>query len=549
MMVTCMNDPGQIRDTRLTVLNPAGVAVANPTFGQMITDPLFNPQYSQFCYEIPFMPGQTQYMDTPVTPTSAFAGAGYNNPDCSYPDATPAVNEVDGDGIGPWVSAAGHTLTIHALGDQMVPNNAYVGPSGTTAPYNQKTVRRHYGFGATTGSVSIGGVTASVSSWNDSQIVATVPSGVPSCDVQQQAIYGGSAAQCGELVITTAVTTSGTGTVSGVTTTNAGNGYTGRATVAFAGGGGTGAAAANSATTGVFMGVARVTIPAAGTGRGYTSPPAVTFTASPAGPAATATGTAVLGSGTTAGRVVGVTVTSSGSGYTARPTVTFALPPCTINGTTCVRATQANSGTAGVFMDVVSVVTSSGGANYTATPTATFSVPGGCTINTTTCVRATGTAVASPRQTFVARRSIDTVTVTIGGKAPTHVAPTHSIQAAIDAARPGDMLMIDPTTQATATTAAVPAIHQELLLMWKPVRLQGVGAASSVLDGNTHPAGKLDAWRRQVNCLFGLAINGQPMTASNPYDPSGAYGCADGTGNFSGASTTLTGFVAYNGTP
>src|SRR5438045_1764903 len=211
----------------------------------------------------------------------------------------------------------------------MVPNNAYVGPPGTTSPYNQKTIRRHYGFGATTGSVSIGGVpVTAISSWNDSQIVVTVPSGVPACDVQQQQVYGGSAAQCGELVITTAATTSGTGTVSGVTITNAGNGYTGRATVAFAGGGGTGAAAANTAATGVFMGVARVAIPAAGTGRGYTSPPAVTFTASPAGAAATATGTAVLGSGTTAGRVVGVTVTSSGSGYTARPTVTFALPPC-----------------------------------------------------------------------------------------------------------------------------------------------------------------------------------------------------------------------------
>src|SRR5256885_3803957 len=176
MMVTCMNDPG---------------TGATP-------DPLFNPQYSQFCYEIPFMPGQTQYMDTPVIPTSAFAGAGYNNPDCSYPDATPAVSEVDGDGIGPWVSAAGHTLTIHALGDQMVPNNAYVGPSGTTAPYNQKTIRRHYGFGSqsgvnsTTGSVSIGGVPATIGSWSDSQITGTLPSGGPSCDVQQQQIYARS---------------------------------------------------------------------------------------------------------------------------------------------------------------------------------------------------------------------------------------------------------------------------------------------------------------------------------------------------------------------
>ena len=99
MMVTCMNDPG---------------TGATP-------DPLFNPEYSQFCYEIPFMPGQTQYMDTPVVPTSAFAGAGYNNPDCSYPDVTPAISEVDGDqGLGPWVAGTtGHTtLTIHALGDQ-----------------------------------------------------------------------------------------------------------------------------------------------------------------------------------------------------------------------------------------------------------------------------------------------------------------------------------------------------------------------------------------------------------------------------------------------
>jgi hypothetical protein len=61
-----------------------------------------------------------------------------------------------------------------------------------------------------------------------------------------------------------------------------------------------------------------------------------------------------------------------------------------------------------------------------------------------------------------------------------------------------------------------------MLLMWKPVRLQGVGAASSIINANTQPAGKLDPWRRQVNCLFGLALNGQPYPANrarNPYDP------------------------------
>src|SRR5262249_52327308 len=137
--------------------------------------------------------------------------------------------------------------------------------------------------------------------------------------------------------------------------------------------------------------------------------------------------------------------------------------------------------------------------------------------------------------------------------APTHVTTTQSVQAAIDAAHPGDMLMIDPKTQATAATPAVAAVHEELLLMWKPVRLQGVGAVASVINGNTHPAGKLDAWRRQVNCLFGLAINGQPMTGNgtsggtNSYDASGAYACGSGAGgaNFNGTPTTLVNFAPY----
>ena len=55
MAIACMNDPGPIPDP------------AHP--GQMITDPAYNPAYSNFCYETPFMPGFTAYMDTPVIPT------------------------------------------------------------------------------------------------------------------------------------------------------------------------------------------------------------------------------------------------------------------------------------------------------------------------------------------------------------------------------------------------------------------------------------------------------------------------------------------------
>jgi len=375
MMVTCMNDPG-------TGTTP---------------DPLYNPIYSNFCYEIPFMPAQTQYMDTPVVPTSAYVGAGYNNPDCAYPDATPAVSEVDVDSnIGPWAPNPGttHMLHIFALGTVPVNNYGYSGPSATAAPFNAKMVSRRYSFGGggTVALVSPSGSTSVnlAATWGDTAITATVPANLVSafnCPVQQQVQYGGpvttgigaNPAKCGQLVIT------------------------------------------------------------------------------------------------------------SGNG----------------------------------------------------------------------------------------KQSIDAVTVTIGGKAPTHVTATGansstcttgssytSIQRAIDCASPGDMIMIDPLTRGTSAAAAVPAVHSEMLLMWKPVRLQGVGAPASVIDGNPHPAGKLDAWRRQVNCLFGLALNGQPFpTASgrvNPFDPDRIYSCPSdssttplttATANFNGTNTTLRYFSGRPDSP
>ena len=337
MMVTCMNDPGPILDTNQASL----------TYNQLITDPLYNPQYSQFCYEIPFMPGQTQYMDTPVVPTAAFAGAGYNNPDCAYPTLTPAISEVDGDGVGPYISATGttHPITILALGDQMVNNYGYSGPSATKAPFNQKKASRHYGFGATKGTIQIGGTTvpaANITTWTDSKIVLNLPNGfnvaVSACPIRQQGIYQGSAAQCGQMDI----------------------------------------------------------------------------------------------------------VTSTG------------------------------------------------------------------------------------------QHSIDTVTVTIGGKAPSHVAASGSIQSAIDKALPGDLIIIDPTCTTstgvaegcTKTDTHAPAAHNEMVLMWKPIRLQGVGAASSIINANAHPAGKMDPWRRQVDCLFGMAMDGTPISGTNPYDANGTFMCS-----------------------
>jgi hypothetical protein len=168
---------------------------------------LYTPAYSTFCYEMPFMPGDATYLDTPVVPVSAFA-EGYNPPDCAYPDATPAIKSVLGDlvagGRGPWVSQAGHSITITALGDQVVPNNAYSGPAANSAPYNQKFITRHYGFGAGA-HVTIGGQPATCTS-GDLTMTCQVPSGVPTCSLSQTNPGNGNKvpAQCGELVITAA---------------------------------------------------------------------------------------------------------------------------------------------------------------------------------------------------------------------------------------------------------------------------------------------------------------------------------------------------------
>jgi hypothetical protein len=338
MMVMCMNDSGNATKSPWWDTAAAGTVSANP-------DPFFQPNYSQFCYELAFMPGQTGYFDTPVIPTSSFA-EGYNHPDCNYPDATPAIKEVDGDGIGPWVSAGGtgHTLKIYALGDQMVDNYGYSGPNATVSPFNQQKIKRHYGFGATAGSVTLidpSGASHNLTgvSWSDGLITGTVP----------------------------------------------------------------------------------------------------TWT-------------------------------------------------CNSSGTNCPLAQQS-----------------------------TFA-PGASQIQSAQLVIKAANG----------RTAVDTVTVWIGGKAPTHVAASGTIQAAIDAAAPGDLIIVDPTCNATVagvlsmvdcTTAGAThttVAHNEMIQMYKPVRLQGVGAASSIIDANTQPAGKLlDPWRVRINCLVGLTTDGRPRTAGD----------------------------------
>lgn len=170
MHMTCMNDPGPIVDTR----------AGSPTEGQTIIDPQYNPAYSNFCYTFQYMPGTTTYLDTPVLPVSAFA-SGYNAPYCAPDQGTPVIRQVDGAGLntGPLVAPAG-TLTIRSRGAAVsVPNPAYEGPLATGSAA-QTTILRDFGFG-TQGpgsSVTIGGVSLTITSWDADTITASLPAGV-----------------------------------------------------------------------------------------------------------------------------------------------------------------------------------------------------------------------------------------------------------------------------------------------------------------------------------------------------------------------------------
>jgi hypothetical protein len=196
MLTYCMNDPGPVADP----LHP----------GRFMTDPYYNSQYSDFCYNWPILPGVTTYLDTPVLPVSAFASH-YAPVDCQYPTLTPAVLRVDGNwtpagtrvslppgavlpttGVGPYVDLGAATpfLTITALGDTSVLNPAYAGPTalpGTT--YAANRITRHYGFGTTAGKVTLttkagAAIALPVSSWSDLSVVAAVPAALPVGDYQ-----------------------------------------------------------------------------------------------------------------------------------------------------------------------------------------------------------------------------------------------------------------------------------------------------------------------------------------------------------------------------
>lgn len=90
-------------------------------------------------------------------------------------------------------------------------------------------------------------------------------------------------------------------------------------------------------------------------------------------------------------------------------------------------------------------------------------------------------------------------TVGTGGTYPT-------IQAAIDAAAAGDLIMV------------APGVYNENVVMYKPVRLQGAGSGSTFINANPSPLDRLQAFHAKVDALgardFANFLLKDPFTAA-----------------------------------
>lgn len=166
MLTACINSPGPVEDPD------------NP--GTFIIDPFFQRQYTQFCYTFQYMPGTTTYLDTPVLPIAAFAGADQAPLDCEFPEGTPVIYSVSGPLNGPYVQEAGQQIEILSAGSVDVPNPAFDGT-------NERTIQRSYGFGPFVpgeSKVTLGGVELTGVSWADGAISGSVPAFLPDGEYQ-----------------------------------------------------------------------------------------------------------------------------------------------------------------------------------------------------------------------------------------------------------------------------------------------------------------------------------------------------------------------------
>ncbi len=96
-----------------------------------------------------------------------------------------------------------------------------------------------------------------------------------------------------------------------------------------------------------------------------------------------------------------------------------------------------------------------------------------------------------------------------------------TIQDAINNAARGDLVLVSP------------GVYNEQVIMWNPVRLQGSGNGSTIINGTLVPTQALAEWRQKMDCFYGIGTNtgcasvglpNQKVVDSLPNQPDGAVG-------------------------
>ena len=158
------NDPGPILDTR----------PGSPTQGLYITDPYYDPEYSQWVIREnwEFYSGKTTFIDTIVLPVGAFVGNRVPL-NCDYTNYTPEIRQVS-EVIIPQ-QTGGYRVTITSIGTTTSPNPNY----NPDDPQSPATVTWDHGFGGS-GKVTVGNTEVLVNAWaaDGGSITVTIPIGV-----------------------------------------------------------------------------------------------------------------------------------------------------------------------------------------------------------------------------------------------------------------------------------------------------------------------------------------------------------------------------------